>query len=143
MDSQSDLLLQYNLKALKLPTFLRDFEKIARECTETKATFQEYLLKLTERELNERRTRATERRIRQARFPVRKTLESYDFKSMPSLNKHKVLQLARSGASLSKDVRTSSPWATAARARRILPRRWAWRRARRDTVSGSTRPQGL
>jgi DNA replication protein DnaC len=95
MDSKSDHLLKYNLKALKLPTFLRDFEKMAREGTETKATFQEYLLKLTERELNERQTRATERRIHQARFPTRKTLDSYDFKAMPSLNKHKVLQMAR------------------------------------------------
>lgn len=95
MDKQSDLLLRFNLKALKLPAILRDFEKMAIECTETKASFQAYLLKLTERELAERQTRATERRITQTRFPTRKTLESYDFKAMPSLNKHKVLQLAR------------------------------------------------
>lgn len=95
MDRQPDLLLRFNLKALKLPAILRDFEKMAIECTETKASFQAYLLKLTERELAERQTRATERRIAQARFPTRKSLESYDFKAMPSLNKHKVLQLAR------------------------------------------------
>jgi len=36
-----------------------------------------------------------ERRIRQARFPAVKSLDSFDFKAIPSLNKMLVLELAR------------------------------------------------
>ena len=44
----------------------------------------------------DRDRRATERRIRQARFPVLKSLDSFDFLAIPSLNKTMVLELARS-----------------------------------------------
>jgi DNA replication protein DnaC len=37
-----------------------------------------------------------ERRIRQAKFPTVKSLDSFDFKAIPSLNKILVLELARS-----------------------------------------------
>ena len=36
-----------------------------------------------------------ERRIKAARFPVVKSLDSFDFKVIPSLNKALVLELAR------------------------------------------------
>ena len=36
-----------------------------------------------------------ERRIRQARFPQTKSLDTFDFKAIPSLNKSLVLELAR------------------------------------------------
>jgi len=43
----------------------------------------------------DRERRATERRIHAARFPVSKSLETYDFLSIPSLNKRLVVELAR------------------------------------------------
>ena len=55
-----------------------------------------YLLRLTELELLDRDRRATERRIRQAKFPVVKSLDSFDFLAIPALNKTLVLELARS-----------------------------------------------
>jgi DNA replication protein DnaC len=45
--------------------------------------------------LLDRERRATERRIRQAKFPVVKTMDSFDFLAIPSLNKTLVLELAR------------------------------------------------
>jgi DNA replication protein DnaC len=51
---------------------------------------------MTELELLERERRATERRIRQAKFPVLKTMDSFDFLAIPSVNKTLVLELARS-----------------------------------------------
>jgi hypothetical protein len=57
--------------------------------------YQHYLLRITELELLDRERRATERRIRQAKFPVVKTMESFDFLAIPSLNKTLVLELAR------------------------------------------------
>ena len=58
-------------------------------------TYPRYLLRLTELELLDRDRRATERRIRQAKFPVVKSLDSFDFLAIPSLNKTLVLELAR------------------------------------------------
>ncbi len=40
-------------------------------------------------------TPATERRIRQAKFPITKSLDSFDFLAIPTLNKAMVLELAR------------------------------------------------
>jgi len=45
--------------------------------------------------VTDRERRATERRIHAARFPVSKSLETYDFLSIPSLNKRLVVELAR------------------------------------------------
>ena len=89
------ILLEHHLKALRLPTILREYDKVARQCAEEKTDFPRYLLRLTELELLDRDRRATERRIRQARFPVVKSLDSFDFLAIPSLNKTLVLELAR------------------------------------------------
>ena len=89
------VLLEHHLKALRLPTFLREYDKVARHCAEEKADFPRYLLRLCELELLDRERRATERRIRQAKFPVVKSLDSFDFLAIPSLNKTLVLELAR------------------------------------------------
>src|SRR3974390_1939215 len=89
------VLLGHHLKALRLPTMLREYDKLARTCAQEKAAFPHYLLRLTELELLDRDRRATERRIRQAKFPVVKSLDSFDFLAIPSLNKTLVLELAR------------------------------------------------
>ncbi|HZA24289.1 MAG TPA: IS21-like element helper ATPase IstB, partial [Dehalococcoidia bacterium] len=54
-----------------------------------------YLLRLAELEVIEREGRMVERRIKQARFPAVKSLDSFDFPALPSLNKPLVLALAR------------------------------------------------
>ena len=89
------VLLEHHLKALRLPTILREYDKVARQCAQEQADFPRYLLRLTELELLDRERRATERRIRQARFPVVKSLDSFDFLAIPTLNKTLVLELAR------------------------------------------------
>ncbi|HXR37868.1 MAG TPA: IS21-like element helper ATPase IstB [Terracidiphilus sp.] len=89
------LLLDHHLKALRLPTILREYDKVARQCAAEQVDFTRYLLRLTELELLDRDRRATERRIRQAKFPVVKSLDSFDFLAIPSLNKTLVLDLAR------------------------------------------------
>jgi DNA replication protein DnaC len=89
------VLLEHHLKALRLPTMLREYDKLARTCAVEKANFPNYLLRLTELELLDRDRRATERRIRQAKFPVVKSLDSFDFLAIPALNKTLVLELTR------------------------------------------------
>ena len=54
-----------------------------------------YLLQLSELELLERERKAAERRLKAARFPVLKSLETFDFAARPSVNKVMVSQLAR------------------------------------------------
>jgi len=92
---ESTVLLQHHLKTLKLPTILREYESAAQLCAKDRSSYPEYLLRLTERELIEREQRAAERRIRAAKFPVLKTLESFDFKAQASINEAVVRELMR------------------------------------------------
>jgi DNA replication protein DnaC len=96
MTDTPQLLLAHHLKALKLPTFLREYDKLARQCAAEGVDHVRYLLRLVELELIERERRMVERRIKQARFPAVKSLDSFDFLALPSLNKALVLELARS-----------------------------------------------
>ena len=89
------VLLEHYLKQLRLPTMLREFPKLAEQCAKQAATFEQFLLRLVEQELLDRERRATERRIQAAKFPVSKSLETYDFLAIPSLNKKLVVELAR------------------------------------------------
>jgi DNA replication protein DnaC len=89
------VLLAHYLKQLRLPTVLREYDKVARECARDGVDHPRYLLRLLELELIDRERRLVERRIRQARFPATKSLDSFVFTAIPSLNKMLVLELAR------------------------------------------------
>ena len=89
------VLLEHHLKQLRLPSFLREYAKVAQQCAAESVDYPRYLLRLTERELLDRERRATERRIHQARFPVVKSLDTFEYGALPSLNKALVLELAR------------------------------------------------
>ena len=95
MTDTPQLLLAHHLKALRLPTFLREYDKLARQCAAEGVDHVRYLVRLAELELIDRERRMVERRIRLAKFPAVKSLDSFDFKAMPSLNKMMVLDLAR------------------------------------------------
>jgi DNA replication protein DnaC len=95
MSDTPQVLLAHHLKALKLPTFLREHDKLARQCAAEGVDHVRYLLRLAELELIEREGRMVERRIRAAHFPAVKSLDSFDFPAIPSLNKALVLELAR------------------------------------------------
>lgn len=89
------VLLAHHLKSLRLPTFAREYEKVASECARDQADYPRYLLRLCELERIERDRRNMERRIRAAKFPQTKSLDTFDFKAIPSLNKTLVLELGR------------------------------------------------
>jgi DNA replication protein DnaC len=95
MSDTPQVLLTHHLKALKLPTFLREHDRLARQCAAEGTDHLRYLLRLAELELIEREGRMVERRIRAAHFPTVKSLDSFDFLTLPSLNKALVLELAR------------------------------------------------
>ena len=95
MTDAPELLLAHHLKTLRLPTFLREHDKQARICAVEGVDHVRYLARLTELELIDRERRMVERRIKSAKFPAVKSLDSFDFKAIPALNKMMVLELAR------------------------------------------------
>ena len=89
------ILLAHHLKALKLPTFLREYDRQAQLCAAEGVDHPRYLMRLAELEMIDRERRMVERRIKAAKFPTVKSLDSFDYLALPSLNKMAVLELAR------------------------------------------------
>ena len=94
-EAPSTLLLRHHLKVLKLPTMLRDYAAVAAACGQERIDYAGFLLRLAERELLERERKATERRLKEAAFPVGKTIDTFDFTARPSLNETLVRELLR------------------------------------------------
>ena len=95
MSDRPTLLLEHHLKELKLPTFLREYGKLAAQCAAEGVSHPDYLLRLAEMEITDRHQRMVQRRIRAARFPAIKGLDTFDFSAIPSINQPLVMQLAR------------------------------------------------
>ena len=96
MSESNDVrLLKANLKQLRLPTLSAECEKLAREAATGQQSYEQYLLRLTELEVATRASNALAARIKQAAFGVFKDFDTFDFSALPSLNKQKILELAR------------------------------------------------
>jgi len=89
------VLLEYYLKKLRLPTMLREYASMAAICQKDRTDFPTYLLRLVERELLDREKRDAERRVKEAKFAVLKTIDTFDFKAQPSINEQLVRELMR------------------------------------------------
>lgn len=89
------MLLKHHLKALKLPTMTAECEKVAGRCAKENADHLSFLLQLCELELLDRERRAAARRLKAAKFPTLKGLDSFDFATAPSVNKPMILELMR------------------------------------------------
>lgn len=89
------MLLDTYLKQLKLPTLIKNYQVFARQAAEKNLTYEEFLCDLLEQEIIQRDDNNLKRRMRYAKFPTAKTLETFDFKEIPGLNKNKVLQLSQ------------------------------------------------
>lgn len=94
-ETKSVVLLQHHLKSLRLPTILSECQKVASRCASENVDHLAFLLQLCELELIERERKAAQRRLKAASFPNHKTLDSFDFKAQPSLNKVLVTELMR------------------------------------------------
>ena len=64
MTDTPQVLLAHHLKALKLPTFLREYDKVARQCAAEGVDHVRFLLRLAELEMIDRERRMVERRIK-------------------------------------------------------------------------------
>lgn len=65
-------------KELKLSYLQRNFDEFMVEANHTRPTYEEFLLDYLERELEQRRNNGIKRRLKSAKFPVRKYLDAFD-----------------------------------------------------------------
>lgn len=94
MSTARKMLIESYFKKLKMPQANKVYMAMAREAEDNNLSYEEYLLGVLEQEINQRESNRIQRGIRLAAFPIIKTLDSFDFKAVPSLNKQKVLKLA-------------------------------------------------
>jgi len=98
---ETNLLLETYFKQLRLPAFARNYRKFAEDAAQANLGYDRYLLALAEQEIAQREAGRQVRYTKAARVPVVKELANFDFSCVPSLNKQRVLELAR-GAYLDK-----------------------------------------
>ena len=87
--------LRRQLPFLKLPFILEHFEELANKAGAEQWSHVEFLARLIEGEAALRQDRARQRRIKQARFPVLKTLPQFDFTWPAKINRLQVQNLFR------------------------------------------------
>jgi DNA replication protein DnaC len=78
--------LQANLKALNLSSMARSLEFSLRQAKENGIGYDDFLLDMTAAELQARAENSLNRRIREAKFPLLKTLETFDLSAVPQLD---------------------------------------------------------
>jgi DNA replication protein DnaC len=98
---ETNLLLETYFKQLRLPAFARNYRKFAEDAAQANLSYDRYLLALAEQEIAQREAGRQMRYTKAARVPMVKELANFDFSCVPSLNKQRVLELAR-GAYLDK-----------------------------------------
>jgi DNA replication protein DnaC len=78
--------LQANLKALNLSSMARNLDGSLRQAREGGIGYDEFLIELTAAELQARAENSLHRRIREAKFPLLKPMETFDLAAVPELD---------------------------------------------------------
>lgn len=73
------------LKALRLPSVLREYQRTAADAAKEGLDYEAYLLKLVQFEISDREARSFQRLLKLARLPVKKTIAEFDFARLPDL----------------------------------------------------------
>lgn len=94
MNTAMQAVLKENLQFLKLSTVIRNLENINRQALETKISYNDFLLNLTQTEVDVRKENGRQRRIREATFPLHKPLETFKFEKTPDLDVRFINDLA-------------------------------------------------
>jgi len=90
-----DKALSEQLQYLKLTTILEHYPQEARTAAERHLSHVQYLARLVDAEAQARQDRSVQRRIRMARFPMTKTLDSFDWNWPKKINRLQVQDLFR------------------------------------------------
>jgi len=94
MNAGMKALLNENLKNLKLSTMIRNLASHLRQAKQDKLEYEEFLLNLTEAEVQVRKENGCKRRLREAKFPLIKPLETFDFGAAPQLDARLIKELS-------------------------------------------------
>ena len=93
MKEGTKIVLDQNLKELKLPVMLAHYPPQVRQAKESGSSYEEFLFSLTEIELRIRGENRLKRRIKEARFPLLKTFEAFDFDAATGLDRRLIREL--------------------------------------------------
>ncbi len=94
MNAGMKALLIENLKKLKLSTMLRELEGVIRQANQESLSYEEFLLNLSEVEVQTRQENGRKRRLREAKFPILKPMDTFDFDAAPGLDIRLMNELA-------------------------------------------------
>ena len=94
-NNPAETLLEQHFKYLKLSFMREHHQDLAKQAVKKHWSHIRYLEQLAEQETAQRRDRATERRIRTARFPVVKTLDEFNWSWPSEINRLQVQNLFR------------------------------------------------
>ena len=87
--------LAHLFRALKAPAAARALPKLADRARAEEWTFEHFAAVLLKCEIDSRDSHGGQARIKQARFPARKTLEDFDFAFQASIRREAVLHLGQ------------------------------------------------
>ena len=87
--------LAHLFRQLKAPAAARALPKLADRAREEEWSFERFAAALLKTEIDSRDSHGGQARIKQARFPARKTLEEFDFAFQSSLRRETVLHLGQ------------------------------------------------
>lgn len=72
--------IKENSKILKLSYVLKNYEDEIKEAKQAKKDYETFLDELLEKEINQRKENGIKKRLRYAKFPIKKYLEDFDRK---------------------------------------------------------------
>jgi DNA replication protein DnaC len=93
MKEGAKIVLDQNLKELSLSIMLSHYPTQVRQAQESGLSYEEFLLSLTEMELRVRGENRLRRRIKEARFPLLKTFEAFNFDAATGLDRRLMREL--------------------------------------------------
>src|SRR5438094_10657493 len=87
--------LEEYLRALKLPTFIKNYQAFAQDAARSGQSYERFLFGLVKEEDTDQYDKRVERAIGRAKFPVLKEVSSFDFSVVGGISKQRVAQLAQ------------------------------------------------
>ena len=94
MNAGMKALLLDNLKKLKLSTMIRNLQGLMRQAQQEQLSYEEFLLNLCEAEVQARQENGRQRRLREAKFPMLKPLETFNFDAAQQLDVRLIKELS-------------------------------------------------
>ena len=93
MNPATNVTLKENLQSLNLSQMAKELEPFLRQARESGMDYAELLLQLTDHELRIRADNRLKRRLKEAKFPLLKTMEGFDFEAAADLDRRLIREL--------------------------------------------------